>query len=103
MLSLELANAQQELSRSLLRLTNVLQESMQDTQHNSQSAVQLLLAQPTLMDNLRKAHVGNFGVVLSLLGCLERGVEAKKLVDRVIDTCKVPIPVNLHGRRLIIA
>ena len=61
---------------------------MQDSEHSSQSAVQLLLAQPVLMENLRKAHVGNFGVVLSLLGCLEHGPEAKKLVDRVIDACK---------------
>lgn len=83
-----MANAQQELSKSLLRLTNVLQQSMQDSEHSSQSAVQLLLAQPVLMENLRKAHVGNFGVVLSLLGCLEHGPEAKKLVDRVIDACK---------------
>ena len=89
MLSLEMANAQLELSKSLLRLTNLLQQSMQDTGHNSQSAVQLLLAQPTLMDNLRKAHSGNSGVVLSLLGCLERGVGAKKLVDRIIDACEL--------------
>jgi hypothetical protein len=39
------------------------------------------------MENLRKAHAGNYGVVLSLLGCLEKGVEAKKLVDRMIDSC----------------
>ena len=37
------------------------------------------------MGNLRKAHLGNYGVVLSLLGCLDRGLQAKKLVDRVID------------------
>lgn len=37
------------------------------------------------MGNLRKAHLGNYSVVLSLLGCLDRGLQAKKLVDRVID------------------
>ena len=32
--------------------------------------------------------MGNYGVVLSLLGCLENGLKAKKLVDTVIDDCK---------------
>jgi hypothetical protein len=43
------------------------------------------MTQPTLLDNLRKAHMGNYGVILSLLGCLDNGLQAKKLVDRVID------------------
>lgn len=32
--------------------------------------------------------MGNYGVILSLLGCLDHGLRAKKLVDRVIDSCK---------------
>lgn len=55
---------------------------------NSQSAIELLLTNPTLLEDLRKAHMGNYGVVLSLLGCLDNGLKAKKLVDRVIDDCK---------------
>lgn len=55
---------------------------------NSQSAIELLLSQPELLDNLRKAHMGNYGVILSLLGCLDHGLRAKKLIDRVIDSCK---------------
>jgi hypothetical protein len=42
--------------------------------------------QPALLDNLRKAHMGNYGVILSLLGCLDNGLQAKRLVDRVIDS-----------------
>lgn len=53
--------------------------------NNTQSAIELLMSQPTLLENLRKAHLGNYSVVLSLLGCLDRGLQAKKLVDRVID------------------
>lgn len=53
--------------------------------NNTQSAIELLMTQPTLLENLRKAHLGNYSVVLSLLGCLDRGLQAKKLVDRVID------------------
>ncbi|TFK69694.1 hypothetical protein BDN72DRAFT_767637 [Pluteus cervinus] len=83
LLSLEQASAQQELSRSLLRLTYLLQQCLQD--RNSQSAIELLMAQPVLLDHLRKAHMGNYGVILSLLGCLDHGLQAKKLVDRVID------------------
>ncbi|KAJ6507779.1 inositol hexakisphosphate-domain-containing protein [Mycena vitilis] len=81
--ALEQANAQQDLSRSLLRLTYLLQQCLQN--RNSQSAIELLMTHPALLDNLRKAHMGNYGVILSLLGCLDHGLQAKRLVDRVID------------------
>jgi hypothetical protein len=55
--------------------------------NNSQSAIELLMTQPALLDSLRKAHMGNYGVVLSLLGCLDSGMRTKKLVDRIIDDC----------------
>lgn len=48
----------------------------------------MLLIQPDLLGNLRKAFMGNYSTVLSLLGCLDDGFEAKKLVDKVIDACK---------------
>ena len=54
---------------------------------NSQSAIELLLAQPALRDKLMKAYMGNYGVVLSLVGCLDSGLQTKKLVDRIIDDC----------------
>lgn len=54
---------------------------------STQNAIELLLTQPVLLDDLRKAHMGNYSVVLSLLGCLENGPMAKKLVDRIIDDC----------------
>ncbi|KZT29832.1 hypothetical protein NEOLEDRAFT_1174835 [Neolentinus lepideus HHB14362 ss-1] len=83
--ALEQANAQQDLNRSLLRLTYILQRNMEH--RDSQSAVELLLSQSALLDKLRKAHMGNYSVILSLLGCLDNGLAAKKLVDRVIDSC----------------
>ncbi|KAF9466586.1 inositol hexakisphosphate-domain-containing protein [Collybia nuda] len=83
LLALEQVSAQQELSKSLLRLTYLLQQSLQNK--NSQSAIELLMTQPALLENLRKAHMGNYGVILSLLGCLDHGLQAKKLVDRIID------------------
>ncbi|KAF8688978.1 Inositol hexakisphosphate, partial [Rhizoctonia solani] len=83
--ALQQVETQQELSKSLLRLTYLLQQSLPSA--TTHSAIELLLAQPTLMDNLRKAHMGNYGLVLSLLGCLEDGLHVKKLADRVIDSC----------------
>jgi hypothetical protein len=53
---------------------------------NSQSAIELLMSQPALLENLRKAHQGNYGIILSLLGCLDHGLRAKKLVDKAIDS-----------------
>ncbi|OJA21653.1 hypothetical protein AZE42_09324 [Rhizopogon vesiculosus] len=80
--ALENASVQQDLNKSLLRLTYILQQHL-----HSQSVIALLMAQPTLLESLRKAHQGNYGVILSLLGCLDDGLQAKKLVDRVIDAC----------------
>ncbi|KAK7031228.1 hypothetical protein VNI00_013644 [Paramarasmius palmivorus] len=83
-MSMEQASAQQDLSRSLLRLTYLLQQTLQEPA--SHSAIELLMTNPTLLENLRKAFMGNYGIILSLLGCLDHGVQAKKLVDKVIDS-----------------
>ncbi len=58
-------------------------QGLKDT--NSQSAIELLMSKPTLLESLRKAHQGSYGNILSLLGCLDHGLRAKKLVDKVID------------------
>jgi hypothetical protein len=50
--------------------------------------IDLLLTNSSLLDDLRKAHMGNYGIILSLLGLLDDGLKAKKLVDKVIDSCK---------------
>jgi len=39
------------------------------------------------VENLRKAHLGTYSLILSLLGCIDHGTSIKKLVDRVIDDC----------------
>ncbi|KZT01378.1 uncharacterized protein LAESUDRAFT_731226 [Laetiporus sulphureus 93-53] len=83
--ALERASMQQDLNRSLLRMTSILQQCLETK--SSQLAIELLLTQPTLLDSLRKAHMGNYGIILSLLGCLDHGLKSKKLVDRIIDSC----------------
>ncbi|CAL1716907.1 unnamed protein product [Somion occarium] len=83
--SLEQASLQHDTNKSLLRITYILQQCLET--RSTQNAIELLLTQPVLLDDLRKAHMGNYSVVLSLLGCLENGPMAKKLVDRIIDDC----------------
>ena len=83
--ALEQANAQQDLNRSLLRLTHILQQTLPSG--SSHRVIDLLLTNSVLLDDLRKAHMGNYGMILSLLGCLDDGLKAKKLVDKVIDSC----------------
>lgn len=51
------------------------------------SATDLLAQYPPLLESLRKAHMGNYQVVLSLLSSLDNGREVKRLVDALIDTC----------------
>jgi hypothetical protein len=40
-----------------------------------------------LLDDLSRAVRGNYGIILSLLGCLDHGPFVKKVVDAVIDSC----------------
>jgi hypothetical protein len=56
----------------------------------SHSAIELLLMQPSLLDNLSRAVRGNYGIVLSLLGCLDDGTLSKKIADAVVDSCEEP-------------
>lgn len=84
--ALDLANAQQDLNRSLLRLTNILQHVLPSGQ--SHRVIDLLLSNSSLLDDLRKAHMGSYGIILSLLGMLDNGLKTKKLVDKVIDSCE---------------
>lgn len=91
--ALEQANAQQDLNRSLLRLTNILQNILPSGP--SRQVIDLLLTNSSLLNDLRKAHMGNYGIILSLLGCLDDGQKAKKLVDKVIDNCMHPLSGGL--------
>ncbi|KAF8174466.1 hypothetical protein K438DRAFT_117488 [Mycena galopus ATCC 62051] len=59
------------------------------------------MTRSALLDNLRKAHMGNYGVILSLLGCLDHGLQAKRLVDRIIDATDHGIMSRICGKILI--
>ncbi|CAD6587111.1 MAG: hypothetical protein TREMPRED_004663, partial [Tremellales sp. Tagirdzhanova-0007] len=76
---------QQALNKSLLRMTRVLERNL-PSKHPS-TAIDLLASQPGLLEQLRKAHMGNYQIVMSLLSNLDHGRQMKGLVDAIIDTC----------------
>lgn len=99
---IEKATQNQALNKSLLRLTRILDRSALPTllscrtvtkltpdlpsKHPS-TAIDLLTDQPTLLEQLRKSHMGNYQIVLSLLSSLDNGRQMKRIVDTVIDNC----------------
>jgi hypothetical protein len=95
---LERATQNQALNKSLLKLTRVLDRSEfvmgrkflltsdLPSKHPS-TAIDLLADQPSLLEQLRKSHMGNYQIVLSLLSSLDNGRLMKRIVDTVIDSC----------------
>lgn len=53
----------------------------------SDAAIDLLSSHPNLLESLRRAHMGNYNIVLSLLSALDNGRDTKRLVDVIIDNC----------------
>ena len=93
-LQLEQATHQQTLNKALLRMTRVLERNLPAV-HPS-TAIDLLASNPQLLDQLRRAHMGQYQIVLSLLSSLDHGRQLKHLVDTVIDACDAV--VNLRER-----
>jgi hypothetical protein len=52
------------------------------------TAIDLLASNPALLEQLRKAHMGNYQLVLSLLSSLDHGRQMKRVVDAIIDNCE---------------
>ncbi|WWC73457.1 uncharacterized protein I206_107427 [Kwoniella pini CBS 10737] len=86
---LEQASLQQSLNKSLLKVTRVLDRNL-PSKHPS-TAIDLLTSQPTLLEQLRKAYMGSYQIVMSLLSSLDHGRQMKRLVDAVIDACDAVI------------
>lgn len=79
---------QHALNQSLLALTHLLDEALASRPNTGRTtAASLLSPRPALLDSLRSAHMGNYQVILSLLGCVEGGKTVKALVDSVIEAC----------------
>ncbi|WFD36790.1 hypothetical protein MCUN1_003679 [Malassezia cuniculi] len=72
-------------AQGVLRLLLVLNECLSTA--NTQGAIASLLARPELMDTLRHANSGDYGVIRQLCGLLDNGLERKVVVDKAIDAC----------------
>ncbi|PWY97867.1 hypothetical protein BCV70DRAFT_202357 [Testicularia cyperi] len=83
--SLRQASEQQAQNLSLLRLIRVLNVSL--STRDSQSTIEILLSNPALLESLRKANSGDYGVIRQLSGLLDEGLENKAIVDAAIDSC----------------
>ncbi|SJX66322.1 uncharacterized protein SRS1_16643 [Sporisorium reilianum f. sp. reilianum] len=83
--SLRQAGEQQVQNLSLLRLIRVLNVSL--STRDSQSTIEILLSNPALLESLRKANSGDYGVIRQLAGLLDEGLENKAIVDVAIDSC----------------
>jgi hypothetical protein len=68
------------------------------TAKHPSTAIELLASQPALLEQLRKAHMGNYQLVLSLLSSLDYGRQMKRIVDAIIDDCE-PHLLNLADDR----
>ncbi|GAC94223.1 metal ion binding/oxidoreductase [Pseudozyma hubeiensis SY62] len=83
--SLRQASEQQAQNLSLLRLIRVLNVSL--STRDSQSTIEILLSNPALLESLRKANSGDYGIIRQLAGLLDEGLENKAIVDVAIDCC----------------
>ncbi|KAL7424934.1 hypothetical protein Q5752_000621 [Cryptotrichosporon argae] len=86
---MEQTTQQQALNKSLLKLTRLLDHHLPS--RRPASAVELLASHPNLLEQMRKAHMGNYQIVLSLLSSLDHGRHIKRLVDTIIDSCDVVV------------
>lgn len=84
---LQQAQHQQAQNKSLLHLTRALNQILDRSPHVHRDPTALLASNATLLDGLRKAHMGNYQVILSLLSSIEQGKETKAIVDTIIDSC----------------
>lgn len=80
---------QQAQNRALLHLTRALNRVLAagPSAAARSDPTTFLASNPSLLDGLRTAHMGNYQVVLSLLSSIEQGKETKALVDSIIDSC----------------
>lgn len=78
-------NAITKRNRSLLRLTALLNDCV--AHQNQNNVLELLLSQPAMLENLRRAVEGDYDMILNLLSCLDMGAASKALADAAIDRC----------------
>lgn len=53
------------------------------------SAIEWALERGTMIENLKEAIMGNYHVITALTAVLDSGNFSKKMMDEVIDQCKL--------------
>lgn len=81
--SVEAATQQQAQTTALLRILKAVTDIF--PRDMSQSIMGALMTQPVLLDNLRKASAGDFGIIMQLTGLLDFGLADKTTVDIAVD------------------
>ncbi|PWN31661.1 uncharacterized protein FA14DRAFT_127972 [Meira miltonrushii] len=84
--SLQAASQQKSEEQSTLQVVKALSASLAEV-GGSQAAIDVLLDQPMLLNALKNAKEGNYGVIGQLIGLLDHGDDNKKAVDLAIDAC----------------
>ncbi|MCO5589890.1 hypothetical protein L7F22_043859 [Adiantum nelumboides] len=84
--SLQAASQQKSEEQSTLQVVKALSASLAEV-GGSQAAINVLLDQPMLLNALKNAKDGNYGVIGQLIGLLDNGDDNKKAVDLAIDAC----------------
>lgn len=59
-----------------------------DSKMSPHSAIEWALQRGSLIDNLKKAILGNYNIILSLASVLEDGSRDKRVLDKVINRCR---------------
>lgn len=81
--SVEAATQQQQQTTALLRILKAVSDVF--PREMNQSIMAALMTQPVLLDNLRKASEGDFGIIMQLTGLLDHGLADKTTVDIAVD------------------
>jgi protein-tyrosine phosphatase len=98
--SLQAASQLQSQEQSTLQVIKALGKSLRNV-GGAQAAVEVLIDQPLLLNALRSAKNGDYGVIGQLVGLLDNGAQNKQAVDLAIDACAHVIHLRhsiLEGR-----
>lgn len=62
------------------------------------SAIEWALERGSLIENLKEAIMGNYNVITALTSVLDNGNFNKKMMDQIIDRCKL-LPLQTRSNK----
>ncbi|CEH15574.1 hypothetical protein CBOM_03871 [Ceraceosorus bombacis] len=82
------ASAEHQYAQTLLRLMQLLANTVgSSSSFDSRTILDTLLGNPSLFDAFQRAFRGDYGIIRSLCGLLEKGIESKRVADITLDAC----------------